>query len=245
MRKLFLLLICLGITVACSTGSDEPPVVPPDNTGEPPDNNDDDPNLNNQSPSVPSLVFPEKDQLCLSNTLNFQWSAADDPENDALRYNIQISTNRAFTATIEDHTITDTNLELEMQKGQDYYWRVAAIDSEDNRSSYAEANAFYVEGEALENHIPFQPKLISPDNAASVEGSSVMLTWEGSDIDADILSFDLYFGTNEQPGLFEPNISVSQFEVVVQPNQNYYWQIHAHDGFSKSIGTVWSFTTTD
>lgn len=235
MRKIIYLMICIS-ALACSKGGGDNPLPP---TPDP----DAKPDVENKIPTIPQLVFPEKDQLCLDSDLNFKWVTATDPDGDAITYQIQISTNRAFTGIVEDLIVNDVNISLEMEGGQDYYWRVLAIDSKNAKSDFSPSSAFYVQGVATNNYIPFGPSLISPKLREEVNSANVILKWEGSDLDNDNLIYDIYLGMDQNPMLFEADLTTDKLEVSIESNQTYYWQVHVSDGKSKSIGEIWTFKT--
>ncbi len=224
------------VTLACSKGGGDnliPPIPDPDAK----------PDLENKTPTIPQLVFPEKDQLCLASELTFDWSEATDPDGEALTYQIQISTNRGFTGIVEDQLVNGTDLSLVVEGGQDYYWRVLAIDANNAKSDFSASAAFYVQGEATNNYIPFSPSLTSPELHAQVNSMNVNLQWEGADLDNDFLKYDIFLGLDENPGLFEADLTSNMLEVNLEPNQTYYWQVHVSDGTAKSIGEIWTFKT--
>jgi len=235
MKRIFYLAFCV-LALACSkSGGSDPEPTPPD-----PDSK---PDPENKAPSVPDLVYPEKDQLCLEAELTFNWSAAVDPEGDALTYQIQISTNRSFSAMVEDQVVEGSLLDLVLEKGNDYYWRVLAIDAKGNKGEFSPSYAFYVEGEADTNYIPFIPALNSPKQNSEVAAVNVQLSWEASDLDDNTLVYDIYLGANENPGLFQAGINESTLEVDLEPNSTYYWQVYVSDGKAISVGDVWTFRT--
>lgn len=238
--KRFLFFGMLGLMVACSAGGGEDP-PPPSNP--PPGNPDPDGESPNTPPSVPVLIFPESDQLCLDSDLNLQWAEAVDAENDAVTYRIQISTNRSFTSVVEDLTLQETGIDVILNKGQDYYWRVSATDSKNETSGFSASRAFYVEGDAATNYVPFRPALIAPEEGAQRNPSGILLEWETADLDGDALIYDLYLGTDSDPPLFESGYTESSMMVDLESNRTYFWRVEASDGISKSIGATWSFKT--
>jgi hypothetical protein len=74
-----------------------------------------------------------------------------------------------------------------------------------------------------------------------------ILIWEGGDPDVgDIVTYDLYFGTDVSP----PQIVYNQSELIYDPeldyNTTYFWIVVAwddHDEFT--TGPLWSFSTLD
>lgn len=237
MKRIAYLLVCLSV-LACSKndGDDKTPPPPDSDTKTDPDTPTD---PDTTVLGVPNLVFPEKDQLCLDANLTFDWSDA----TDAVSYQIQISANRAFTGIVEDQIVDISSLSLVMAGGQDYYWRVLSIDADNVKSAYSPDQAFYVQGEATSNYIPFSPSLTYPEQGSEVAPASVNLQWEGSDLDNDFLRYDIYLGMAQNPELFESDLTTNTLEVSLEPNQTYYWQVHVSDGTAKSIGEVWSFKT--
>jgi len=99
--------------------------------------------------------------------------------------------------------------------------------------------------ESQENHPPAVPSSPSPVNGATDQPLSITLSWQCSDPDGDTLSFDIYFGTQQDP----PLISSNQHETSYQPgqlqyNSTYYWRVVAKDENNNMIsGPIWSFST--
>ncbi|SEB96662.1 hypothetical protein SAMN05192540_2009 [Maribacter dokdonensis] len=237
MKRVVYLLICLSI-MACSKndGNDKTPLSPDPDTKT---DSDTPPDSDTIDTGVPNLIFPEKDQLCLDANITFNWSDA----TNSVSYQIQISTNRAFTGIVEDQIVDNSSLSLVMAVGQDYYWRVLSIDADNVKSAYSPDQAFYVKGEATSNYIPFNPSLTYPEQDSEVAHANVNLQWEGSDLDNDLLRYDIYLGTVQNPELFMSDLTTNTLEVSLEPNQTYHWQVHVSDGTSKSIGEIWSFRT--
>ena len=132
-----------------------------------------------------------------------------------------------------------------MEAGQDYYWRVQAIDSKNSKSEFSSVWAFYVEGEATTNHVPYIPSLIAPQMGTEVNSTTIVLEWQATDIDNDPLLYDIYFGNSQNPELYQSGFTQNSIEVSVSPNQAYYWKVNVHDGNATSYGGIWAFTTSE
>jgi hypothetical protein len=80
----------------------------------------------------------------------FQWGTVQDPSG--VTYTLQVARNRNFTTLVlERKGLTSSQYELTSQQGlattgedAPYYWRVKAIDSAQNESSWSETRSFYV-----------------------------------------------------------------------------------------------------
>jgi len=59
--------------------------------------------------------------------------------------------------------------------------------------------------------------------------SAVTLEWNGSDVDNDIVVYDVYFGTENLPSLNTNDITDSQIILPVSSNTIYYWNIITRD----------------
>jgi len=77
--------------------------------------------------------------------------------------------------------------------------------------------------------------------------TSISLTWDCSDPDGDDLSFSIYFGTDPNPTIIEPNYSATLYNLpILENNTIYYWKIFAADIIGDSTNSaVWCFTILD
>ena len=229
------LLVILGILIAsCSSGGgggDDDPVDPP---------------KENQAPSaVGSLTYPTNNLLCTTNVLEFKWSAATDPDGDAVSYVLEISKKNDFSTIEESITVSGTSRTVTLEKGVAYYWRVKAVDSKNASSAYSSTYQFYTEGEGETNHLPFSPELVAPQLDAALNTASTTLEWDASDVDNDPLTYDVYFDTNSDPTTkVGDNQSDKTLSVNLSAATTYYWKVVVKDDKGgQAIGQVWSFTT--
>jgi hypothetical protein len=199
----------------------------------------------NKAPTAVNLIYPTQNLLCTDNTINFNWSKATDPENDALEYNLIIATDRSMTNVIENSTITNLQTTVSLEKKTAYYWKVDALDINNKQGTSSEIFAFFTKGEGVLNYAPFSAELVSPENNSNQSTvTSISLTWDAEDINTtDILTYELYFGENSTLTLIDDSLSDKSHTVPVAAGKSYSWKVNVKDqNGAKSIGQTWSFT---
>lgn len=96
------------------------------------------------------------------------------------------------------------------------------------------------------NTAPNEPSSPVPADGATSVSINTLLSWVCSDPDGDVLSYDLYFGENEQNLVLKAsNLTSNSYQLSnLEYSKTYYWKVVAKDTDGKSaIGPVWSFTT--
>lgn len=197
----------------------------------------------NKGPSELNLIFPTENLLCTSNTITFDWTDATDAENDNIEYTITIAKDRALNTIVENRTLKESELTLTLENATPYYWKVDALDTNNNIGVSTETFAFYTQGESIENYAPFAAELISPENNETVTQETVLLSWTAEDLNvADVLTYELFFGENDNLTLIEDNLSFKNFQVKVNLGKTYSWRVNVKDqNGGKSIGEIWTF----
>lgn len=201
----------------------------------------------NTAPTIPTLTSPANSSLCINNVVNFQWNASTDAEGGVITYQIEVSKNSEFSPPLAHNIIsTTTNKSITLEKGIAYYWRVKATDSKSLSSNYSTSFNLYTEGIGVKNYLPFAPVLVSPALNSVQTTTSVNLQWTASDVDsADILSYDVYFGTDkENLPIVSPNQSTKTYSATLEASKTYHWKVTVKDNKGgQTIGQIWSFTT--
>ena len=214
-------------------GDDSPTTAPPPPTA-------------NKAPSTPTQSTPTNNQLCIDNTVQFQWNASTDPEGNAITYELQIATNNQFTQNLQTKTSSSTSTAVTFIKGVAYYWRIKAKDNKNASSSYSSIYNFYTEGEGESNHLPFSPGIVKPMLNFTVQEATTTLEWTASDVDTgDTLTFDVYFDTVNPPiTKVGDNQSETTLGQAVVASKDYYWKVVVKDDKGGiTIGQVWNFIT--
>lgn len=232
MKNLIIYSLLISFTlVSCGGGESDPAPTPePQNT----------------APSVPTLIAPVTNKLCISNTVSFEWSTSTDAEKNPIVYQLQIASDNLFAQIVNSTEVTAPVHTILLEKGKAYYWRVKATDSKNASSAYSSTFSFYTEGTAVSNHAPFLPQLVLPINNTILNGTSTTLKWSATDVDTnDTLSFDVYLGTETSPTTkIVDNKPLTAIDASLQSNKTYYWKVVVRDNKGgETNGQIWSFRT--
>lgn len=190
------------------------------------------------------LLFPENMSECLEGVVlsetesevTFRW--ADERDDRAYKLHLKdlLSTN---TIILDSNT---KSLPIVLKRGNPYSWFVTI----QNGSQSSEVWYFYNAGAGKESSIPFPAQAVSPSNGSAISATSttVNLSWNAVDLDDDILNFDLYFGTEENPEVLRTEIEGTRANgIPVETGIRYYWKIVTRDKIgNESTSAIFSFT---
>jgi len=126
---------------------------------------------------------------------------------------------------------------------RNYQFRIGVIDESGKSAEYW----LHVTVENS-NRPPNAPEPIFPLDNANGVGINNDLFWECLDQDGDLLSYDVYFGSNENDlKLIGESIETTQLSPgILEPSTEYFWKVFARDelgGLSES--DIWSFSTSN
>ena len=200
----------------------------------------------NTAPTVPVLISPANNTLCIASDVQFKWEQATDAEKNPVSYKIEVSQSSTFeTKDFDKLTISVSELKA-LEIGKAYFWRVKALDNKGAESEYSPVYTFTTEGVGVSNHLPYAPVLVSPANDAVVNGTSATLSWTAADADNDPLTYDVYLDTVNPPlAKVSENQTATTFEANnLLASKTYYFKVLVKDNQSgQTIGNVWSFST--
>lgn len=197
------------------------------------------------TPSIPQLVFPAQDQLCISNTLDFTWNASTNDDGSSVVYILEIAKDNQFLDVVVSEVQTSLSKIITLEKGFAYYWRVKARSTKNKESDFSPTSQFYTEEIPNSNNLPFSPALVAPFVDQTFNGTnSVNLEWTASDVDQDPLTFDVYFGKNKDAlTKVAENSDSNSIQVTLDTAQTtYYWQVIVKDDKDAQVtGPLWTF----
>ncbi len=126
-------------------------------------------------PDVPTLVSPVTNKLLTDTTPTLKWSDADITVD---KYELQVATNSGFTKNLQTFTFDSDVLSYtfltELNTDTDYYyWRVRALNVEEEASSWAAYRYFTYRLPA--------PELVAPLDNTKVTTTKPKLDWDDVD----------------------------------------------------------------
>ncbi|MFH1733217.1 MAG: hypothetical protein ABIE92_00795, partial [bacterium] len=197
----------------------------------------------NHNPNAPYNPAPANGAVSVALDAILNWTCTD-PDGDALVYTVYfgesssnpplVSSGQSASSYVPDDPLT---------YGTTYYWKIRAKDPQDGV-----ANGPVWSFETISTGTPDPPNPPanpSPVNGAAFVETSPSLTWTCSDPNGDDITYDIYFGTSNDPPLIAEGISAPVYNLLgLSASQQYYWKIVATDITSLStIGPIWNFTT--
>ena len=186
----------------------------------------------NPSPAASLLIFPDNNQECIQgvdisttqSTVTFRWAASNNTDSyDVVLKNLN-------TQNTTSHSSLTNELAITIQKGTPYSWYVISENLNVVETAQSETWKFYNAGDPIDSYAPFPADLVSPAMGSILTGiTSQSLSWSGSDIDNDIVSYDVYFGTANPPTMLEVNTASTSVNVTVAAVNTYYWRVVTKD----------------
>ncbi|WP_242157173.1 hypothetical protein [Aestuariivivens sediminis] len=230
--KYYILVLSITILMGCSSGSDAPDPDPGPGQIDP--------------PGIAALVFPEQNSECTEGTnptdtesdVLFNWN--DAPHANAY----QLVVKNLSAQTTAQYNTADSQINVTLLRGTPYAWYVISKNS-GTQTTPSATWKFYNAGVGASSYAPFPAELVAPQMGVSLNASTpnVLLQWSGSDVDNDIVGYDVLFGTGNPPTNNQAtNLSDSELLVPVTSGVTYYWQVITKDGQgSHSSSSIFEF----
>jgi hypothetical protein len=197
----------------------------------------------NSPPNAPSNPNPADDAMDVSFEVNLSWQCSDPDAGDVLSYNVY------FGTTDPPQLVSQAQSDLSYDPGTldystEYYWQIVAYDNQGDSTVSDLWN--FTTGES-DNSPPNAPSSPTPANSAINQMPEVDLAWYSSDPDGDAVTYDVYLGTSDNPGIEAEDLSVMDYDPgMLQYSTTYYWKVVAFDINGDSTASpVWNFMTAD
>jgi len=199
------------------------------------------------SPTPATLVFPAKNTECNEgivvdadkSRVNFQWEMSENTTS----YELFIEDLQSNV--LHQESTPNTELEITIARGNAFRWYVQSKSEATEEMATSEVWSFYNAGEGITSHVPFPAEITSPVSGEtfSADTSTLTLEWEGSDLDEDILEYNVYLGEVNPPENVEGTTSIEEMEVNVASGRTYYWFIKTIDDVGNSSNSsIFHFT---
>ncbi len=218
--------VFLGVLLGCSKdgdGGDSEPVI---------------------TPGAVSLVFPDNNTECNEGTIisdtqsevTFQWNAATNADTYLVEItNLETNTSQLVTSATTSAPVT-------ILRSTTFSWSVVARNTGSGTTSESPVWRFHNAGLPEETHVPFQAEVVSPELDSRVFEGSVSLQWSASDLDNDIVSYDILLDTANPPTALAGTATSKSFQATVVKDLTYYWQVITIDATgNRSTSDVFNF----
>lgn len=183
------------------------------------------------APSKVVLISPTLNEACTTGTITsdsqssvtFKWNKSENTSS----YEVVIK--NMLTGDLISHTTLEPSISIILNQSTPYSWYVVSKSS--NLSAKSDVWKFYNSGPGAITYAPFPAEIVKPSMGQLVPylNGTVRLEWLGSDVDQDIVDFDIYFGSTI-PILIKGNHSESFLaDVPVSSQKVYYWKVVSKD----------------
>lgn len=212
-------LFAMSMVLSCSKGDSSPAPVVPDPDPIP-------------DPMAATLVFPDNNTECNEGTVidetqssvTFQWNASQN--TDTYEVNLR---------NLDDNTSSKTNAStneavITLLRGIPYEWFVISKATGTTVTATSATWKFYNQGPGVENYAPFPAEVVNPLRGSSVASTgTIALEWSGSDVDDDIVDYEILFGTDAVPATSLGTTANTTIDANIVSGQIYYWRVITND----------------
>ncbi|MGC8816312.1 MAG: STT3 domain-containing protein [Candidatus Hadarchaeum sp.] len=187
--------------------------------------------LDTAPPVAPQLIEPQEGAVFSQFELTFRWS----PSEPGARYQVQVYNEADPGQLLVDNLLEAENLAFTFQNNGVYVWRVRAIDSAGNQSSWSQ-------GRFTIRLPPQPPTLVSPEKDGSVNTAQPTFRWSGGVADnfRIVVDDDPNFGSPEI--FFTLGLVRSYTAPEPLPDGTYHWKVVSVVGSQLASSPVWTLT---
>lgn len=194
------------------------------------------------SPANPipvTLIFPFENSECIGgtdtteteSTVLFEWTEGQNTDE------YELNLKNLNSGDSSSHITNELSIPITILRATPYSWYILSKSNSTSKTAKSATWKFYNAGEVLTFYAPFPAEIVSPKMAESITTAANVITldWTGSDVDGDIVAYDVYFGTTNQPDIIESDVIESILnDVPISSNTVYYWEIVTKDAKGNS-----------
>lgn len=193
-----------------------------------------DPQPTPAAPAKAVLVTPTQNELCTQgivitatqSTVTLKWTAAANAES------YQVDLKNLETGALTTQNVTANTLDVQLTRNTPYSWSVTSKSTKSSTTAQSDTWRFYNSGPGTTNYAPFPAELVSPaiEGNLTATNGKISLTWNGQDVDNDVVTYDVYLGTTTTLALLKAGLTTATLtEVAVNSNTYYYWKVITKD----------------
>ena len=201
------------------------------------------------APGKAALLAPAQNEVCTQgtvisasqSTVTLKWAAAA----NATGYEIKIK--NLEDGTTISQTTGNTQFDATLKRNTPYSWSVTSKAANNNTTTPSDIWKFYNSGPAVVNYAPFPAEILAPamNQTITISNGKVTLSWNSSDVDNDIVNYDVYLGDSSSPALLQGKVLESTLkDVSVSVGKTYYWKVITRDSKGNTSDSgIYQFTT--
>ncbi|MEE8577715.1 MAG: proprotein convertase P-domain-containing protein, partial [candidate division Zixibacteria bacterium] len=179
-------------------------------------------------------------RLVIESSIIISWVPVDDIASQDLYFSNNFDeVNDSNDTAYQGNLAADASaVEVALELGQTYYWRIDALDADGMLIAAGDTWSFSTMDVNDTNEAAVNP--VPADGAIDI-GPNTILKWSHG---ISAVSSDVYFGTDSSPVFLNTTTGTSYDVGFLTPSTTYYWQIDETDADgNKHTGAVLSFTT--
>ncbi len=186
-------------------------------------------------PGQVQLIFPDRNSECTTGqSLNAETSQVEFRWEEGINVDTyELRVTNGNTGTVQTINTASTSARLPIAKGEPFSWFVRSKNNEVPETVSSQIWNFYNAGSRT-TFAPFPADILNPrmsENVFKDVNNEVTLSWSASDLDDDILEYEVYLSVETPPADLVGTLDEDEttLKVSVASNTVYYWSVITKD----------------
>ena len=155
---------------------------------------------------------------------------SDSIVNDELATNsYSVVVKNLITDVISTYNANTNQTTITLNKAEPYSWYIVSKSNATTQTAQSPTWKFYLAGDAEIHYAPFPATINFPTPGSTITGTSTKLEWTGSDVDNDIVSYQVYLDITNASTLLSTTTNSTIENVAIQNGNTYYWKVITTD----------------